>query len=163
MKKRIALKMLKKQQISIDSLPKDINNTERHNKEDLWKSETINIINSIFGEKSEQYNQIINSDITLNNTISYKSDNRLEKNREKVYNLLGTFITHVKNIGVQTNNISYNKETHFVFSKHFTIIILCALISGIFTLGFYLGKSQIDNNKNSQYIKNIKSISSKIK
>lgn len=137
MKRENSIKLLKEQKNKLQDKTLD----ELH-----WTDETANLVSNIFGKDSEQYKQIRDISIRIDNNTYYGEEFNPMKNRIRAEKYLDSFITQVQNF-TYDNQVSFNKEKEFKFSKSTIYTLTPIIISGAFALGLYFGNTKFDKDK----------------
>lgn len=137
MKRENSIKLLAAQKNKLQDKTLD----EQH-----WTDETANLVSNIFGKDSEQYRQIRDISIRIDNDTYYGEDFSPMKNRIRAEKYLDSFITQVQNF-TYDNQVSFNKDKEFKFYKSTVYTLAPIIISGVFVLGLYFGNNKFDKDK----------------
>jgi len=150
MKKENSIKLLQDQKSKLQEKSLD----ERH-----WTDETANFVSNIFGKDSEQFKQIRDINISINDYVFAGGESNPMKNRIRAEKYLDSFITLVENFTYEKSS-TFNTSEEFKFNKSAVYTIIPIVISGAFILGFYFGNTKFDKDK-IELTEKVKSLSAK--
>jgi hypothetical protein len=137
MKKENSIKLLLAQKSKL----KDKLLDERH-----WSDETSNLVSNIFGKDSEQYRQIREINISINDFVFAGEGLNPMKNRVRAEKCLDSFITQIENFTYESQSTFY-ADKEFKFNKSTIYTLMPIIISGSFALGLYFGNTKFDKEK----------------
>jgi hypothetical protein len=111
-----------------------------------WTDETLNIISNIFGRDTDQFRQIKDLSISIDNNVYNGGNNNPLRNRERAAKYIDSYIKQVENFTYEKIG-TFNSDNEYKFSKSIFYTIATTLIGGSFALGFYFGNNKFDNEK----------------